>query len=273
MFNMKRYTVLCVLVPIVLLCACVSASRIKKPQYNQWHYAYTILLDPINPSDSPQLDIALSLLDTVYPADQAEYLNELLYSTDSLDAYKDQIIEEQRKQYRGSLTDTAAWPTRKDSASYNWRYAETVNIICSGQRGIVIERDYDIYSGGAHGLNTKRYYVIDMDEYKQLRTSDFFANFQGDKRLRDIIYFELGKYSGLESGQKLSQGIFFSDEPEMSFNFYITNEGLGLHWDPYQIAPYTHGNIDIILPWQVIRPMMLNEGIELLTKFGIYLFM
>jgi len=270
--NMKRYFLLCILVLMVLFCACVSEPRINKSQYNQWHYTYTILLDPANPSDSPQLDIALSLFYLEYPAEQAEYLNNLLYSTNNFDLYKNRIIEEQRKKYRSSLTDAAERPTRKDSASYNWRYAEKVTVRNSARQGIVLERDYDIYSGGAHGINTKRYYVIDMDERKQLKINDFLANYQEDKRLRDIIYFELGKYSGLESRQKLSQGIFFSDKPELSFNFFITNEGLGLHWDPYQIAPYAHGNIEIMVPWQVIRPMMLTENVELLTKFGIYLF-
>jgi len=268
MVNMKRYSVLCVLILIVLICACVSAPRSKKSQYNQWHYTFTILLDPEKPGNSPQLDIALSLLYMKYPAEQAEYLSGLLYSTNSLDTYKDRIIQEQRKKYRSSIADMTAQP----DGSYNWRYAETVNIKSSGRQGIVIERDYDIYSGGAHGMRTKRYYVIDMDEHKQLKIEDLFANYQEEKRLRDIIYFELGKYSRLESGQKLSQGIFFSDEPELSFNFFVANEGLGLHWDPYQIAPYAHGNIEIIVPWQVIRPLMLTESVELLTKFGIYLF-
>jgi hypothetical protein len=269
---MKRYPVFGVLVLTLLVCACVSAPKIEKSQYNQWHYTFTVLLDPEMLNDSPRLDIALSLLYMEYPAEQAHYLSDLLYSTDNLDIYKDRIIEEQRKKYRSSIADMATIPARKESASYNWRYAETVTLKSSLQQGIVIERDYDIYSGGAHGLNTKRYYVLDMNERKQLRINDFLANYQREKRLRDVVYFELGKRSGLDSSQKLSQGIYFSDEPELSLNFFVSNDGLGLHWDPYQIAPYAGGNIDIILPWQVIRPMLLTDGIQLLTKFGIYLF-
>jgi hypothetical protein len=268
---MKKHLLFCVLILLMLISACVSTSGNKKIQYSPWYYTFTVLLDPDRPHDSPQLDIALSLMNIKSPAEQAEYLNGLLYSTGSFDAYKDQVIQEQRKKYRDTLFDTVAQPV-KNSANYNWRYAETVSIKNSGRQGMIIERDYYSYSGGAHGLSTKRYYVIDLDQRKQLRIDDFFANYQGDKRLRDIIYFELGKYSRLKSGQRLSEGIFFSDEPELSFNFFLSNEGLGLHWDPYQIAPYAHGNIKVIIPWQVIRPLMLTEGIELLTKFGIYLF-
>jgi len=270
---MKKHPLFCVFILIVLVSACVSApKKAKQPQQDQWHYTFTILLDPDRPHDSPQLEIALSLLNIKYPAEQTEYLNKLLYSTNNFEEYKDRIIEEQRKKYRDSLFDTAARPIEKNSASYDWRYAETVSIKSSGEQGIVIERDYYTFSGGAHGLSTKRYYVIDLEQQKQLKTDDFFANYHGDKRLRDIVYFELGKYSRLKSGQKLSEGIFFSDEPELTFNFLVSNEGLVLYWDPYQIAPYAYGSIKIVLPWQVIRPLMLTEGIELLTKFGIYLF-
>jgi len=269
---MKKYPLFCVFILIMLISACVSTPREAKHQQDQWHYTFTILLDPDRPHDSPKLDIALSLLNVNYPAEQTEYLNKLLYSTGSFDEYKDRVIEEQRKIYRDSLLDITAPPAAKNTASYNWRYAESISIKSSGQEGIVIERDYYTFTGGAHGLSTKRYYVIDMEQQKQLKIDDLFANYQGDKRLRDIIYFELGKYSKLKSEQKLSEGIFFSDTPELTFNFFVSNEGLGLYWDPYQIAPYAHGSIKIVIPWQVIRPMMLTEGIELLTKFGIYLF-
>ncbi|MDR0455793.1 MAG: RsiV family protein [Treponema sp.] len=268
---MKRYAVCCVFALIVLNSACVSVSRSEKSPYNHWHYTFTVLLDPEKLNDSPQLDIALSLLYMEYPAEQAEYLNDVLYSTSSFDVYKDRIIQEQRKKYRSSLSEVTEPSIRKNMAGFNWRYAETVNIKSPGQ-GLILERDFDVYSGGPHGLYTKRYYVIDMDDCKLLKIDDFFSDYQRDKRIRDIVYFELGKYSGLESGQKLSEGIFFSDEPELTFNFFVTSEGLGLHWDPYQIAPYSQGNIEVIVPWQVIRPLMLVGGIQLLTKFGIYLF-
>lgn len=269
---MKRYPICGVFILTLLICTCVSMPKTAKSPYDQWHYTYTILLDPDKPINSPQLDIALSLLYIKDPPEQAEYLNELLYASSGFDEYKDRIVEEHRKIYRGSMSDKTDAPAGKDMASYNWRYAESVTLKSSEQQYVVIERSFDSYSGGAHGMKTKRYYVLDLNERKQLKINDFLPHYQEDKRLRDIIYFELGKYGKLKSGQKLSEGFYFSNEPELSFNFFISSKGLGLHWDPYQIAPYVNGNIEIILPWQVIRPMLLTENIELLAKFGIYLF-
>jgi hypothetical protein len=240
-----------------------------------------VLLDPEKPGDSPQLELALSLLQMEFPADQAGYLYDVLYAVASPDAYKDKIISEHRKNYREKASGT--------DKENNWRYSETVNIKRyhdpgmviqhagtlkvdkPRSEGIVVERNISSFSGG-QTVRTKRYLNLDMDEFKQLRINDFFASFSEERKLRDIVYEELRKYSGLERGKTLSEGIFFSNEPELSFNFFITDDGLGLHWDPDQIAPPSQGEIQVILPWQVIRPMMLFTGIELLTKFNIHLF-
>ena len=274
MIKAGRYSLACVLA--LVLSGCASAPRIEKPQFTQWHYTFSVLLSPEKPNDSPQLELAMALLYMEYPADQANNFNEALYSAASLDEYKDRIISEQRSNYRKGATEAAqaAGENPADYRGYNWRYAETVAIKRAQGQGMTVERVFETYTGGAHPARSTRYYNIDMSgEHRHIIIDDFFASYQEDSRLRDIIYEELRKYSRLERGQPLSQGIFFSDEPELTFNFFITDEGLGLHWDPYQIAPYSQGSIEIILPWHTIRSLMLYPGIELLTKFNIYLFM
>jgi hypothetical protein len=274
MINAGRYSLMCVLA--LILSGCTSTPRIEKPQFSQWYYTFSVLLSPEKPNDSPQLELAMALLHMVYPAEQADYFNEALYSAATPDEYKDRIIEDQRSNYRKGAIEAArsAGENPADYRGYNWRYAETVTIKRVQAQGITVKRVFETYTGGAHPARTTRYYNVDISsEHKQLGIDDFFASYQEDRRLRDIIYEELRKYSKLEKDQPLSQGIYFSNEPELTFNFFIVDEGLGLHWDPYQIAPYVQGDIEIILPWQTIRPLMLYPGIELLTKFNIYLFM
>jgi len=273
MLNVRQSSILCGFALLLLNGACVTAPKTQNPPYTQRHYTFSVLLSPEKPSNSPKLDIAMSLLQIEKPAGQMGYLGRVLYATPDLDEYKDHIIRELRQNYRDKMAGEAQNGAEDNAASQNWSYAETVNIKRFQGRGIVVERDFNIYSGGAHPLRTKRYYVLDMEEHRQMIIDDLFASYQNDKRLRDIIYDELRKYSKLEREQPLSEGIFFSDEPELSFNFYITDEGLGLHWNPYQIAPYSEGSIEILLPWQSIHHLMLFPGIEMLAQFNINLFM
>ncbi|MCL1930691.1 MAG: RsiV family protein [Treponema sp.] len=272
MIAAQRYTPLFVLIPILAgFAACAGMPKIEKPQYTQRHYIYSALLFPDNPGESPQLEFAMSLLCMEYPQDQADALHEILYGQLDLDEYRDSIFNEQRKNYRTRAGDLPF--DGNGSASFNWRYAEKFNIKQIFDQGIVIERDLETYSGGAHPGRITRYYNITIDPFElmPLTLDDLFSNFQEDQKFRDIVYNELRNYNNLDSGKPLSQGIYFNNEPELTFNFFITEEGLGLHWDSAQIAPHVNGSIQVVLPWHLIQPLMLYPGVELLEKFNIHL--
>jgi hypothetical protein len=257
-------------------------SRIVKAQSSQVYYSFKVLLTPENPN-SPKLEVALSLFQMKYPSAQTAFVNQLLYSNADPAAYKDPVVKEQRESYRKSLSYLEGIDSEKlkifdldgveleDLESSNWRYTENFAPISPMSRGMVIERTKETYTGGAHGMKTTRYFVIDLEAQKLLRIDDFVRDYQGDQ-IRDLIYEELRNYSGLERGRPLSDGIYLKDEPELTFNFFINEEGLGLHWDPYEIAPYSEGSIEVMLPWKKIRPLLLNSGMELLAKFNIHLF-
>jgi len=273
----RKTTVFCILAPLVLACADNPVKLPEEAEPAQKYYSYSVLLTPERPESSPKLQIGLSLYET-----QTDFLNQLLYACPDADAYKDKVVREQGDTYRESLSYLENFTSEElkifdldgveidELESTNWHYNENFVPVCPKNRGIVIERTKETYMGGAHGMLTKRYYVIDLEAQKLLRIDDFFKDYQGDI-MRGLIYDELRKYSHLEKNQPLSEGIFFSEDPELTFNFFINEEGFGLHWDPYEIAPYSEGEIQIILPWKKIRPLMSRGGMELLAKFNIHL--
>ena len=279
----RRIILLSILPLLISACGSVKPkSRIEKPQASQRYYTYTVLLTPEYPGNSPKMEIALSLYQMKSQSAQTAFVNQVLYSSADLDSYKDRVIKEQRDHYRKSLSYLADIDTDnlkifslsgveiEDLDSSNWHYKEDFAPISPRNRGIVIERTKETYTGGAHGMLTKRYFVIDLEELKLVKIDDILSDYQGD-RMRAVVYDELRKYSGLKNNQPLSEGIYLTDDPELTFNFFINEEGLGLYWDPYEIAPYSEGSIQIMLPWKKIRPMLLNNGMELLAKFNINL--
>jgi hypothetical protein len=206
-----------------------------------------------------------------FPADQADFFHKTLYSGSGLGAYRDRVINEQTEIYR--RTETAAnFPEGEGRSSLNWYYTEQVKVNGAENKGIVVERTLNSYAGGAHGQPSKKYYALDLDSLRQVSINDLFGNYH-DARIKEMIYDELRNYGNLAKGQPLSEGGFFSDAPELTDNFYVTEQGLGLYWNRYEIAPYAMGPIDLVIPWRDIRPRMLHSGMELMTKFKIYLFM
>jgi hypothetical protein len=201
------------------------------------------------------------------PEHLARFFNVLLYGGNSPEQYRDALVREYQAMYRQiPETAIAGYPP-----SAGWEHWESVEARRFRNRGLVLGQEQYTYAGGAHGMQTKKYYVLDLEALRVLTPADFFREPE-DPRLRGFINEELRRYSGLEPGRPLSEGVFFEDEPPMSANFFVGEEGLGIRWDPYEIAPYSEGGIEIMLPWKTIRPLLKLEAMELLVSFGIYLF-
>ena len=286
----KIYSFFLLCAAALLIVTCVSKPRIEKEQFTRQFFSHTILFNPEVPKESPQLALALSPLRMNYPQEQAAFFNQFLYSTDNLFEYRDRVVAEQRENYRIRMFPALV---DGDSKVKNWRYSEHIEVECSKNWGMVVEsiKNSDSLNRSAddrgvivkrttgyvaEDLNTRkntRYIVLDMEGFKQVKIDDLFVNFQGERRLRDIVYDELRRHNGLLKDQPFTDGLFFSDEPELTFNFFLAEEGLGLHWDAGQLTPLAFGEMEIVLPWRTIRPLLLNSGIELLTRFNIYLFM
>ena len=157
-------------------------------------------------------------------------------------------------------------------------YSETMSFELLNERGMVLKREYYFYTGGAHGIGAVKYYVLDLEGSRVLKFDELFRE-DTQERLQGIVMDGLRRYTnsldgyGIGEGEPLSQGIFYTDNPGLTDNFFVGKEGLGLNWAVYDIAPYFAGSIEIIVPWRDIRPLLQNEFMELLEKFGIPMFM
>jgi hypothetical protein len=217
------------------------------------------------------MDFTINVIDLKrLEEEESDFFKTILYEGDSPSEYKDSLVEGFRNIYKDMQAGAAAYP-EDIPADYSWDYQEDLDIRLFGEQGMVIARNKYAYTGGAHGMPSRQYYVIDLGELRALSLEDFFRDPESAELLA-LAKEELRSYAGLEAGQPLSEGVFFEDELKLSRDFFIGEEGISFHWDPYELAPYSEGHIEITLPWNRVRPLLLHEGMELLTGFGIYLF-
>lgn len=225
--------------------------------------------------ESPRMNCRFSLLEAGVHAVDMEFFNGFLYWGASATQYVDAVIDSLTELYletREIASSQSASP-----ASFDWEYIETMRFQEFKGQAMVIERELYWFMGGAHGITVKKYYTLDISAQKVLSLDDFFRESEGAE-LRNIVIEELRLYSGIkgeviEEGSPLSQGIFFTGDLPLSRNFFIADEGIGLRWDPAEIAPYAQGGIEIVLPWKKIRPLLRHDAMEFLEKCGIYMFM
>jgi len=260
-----------------IIFSCASSVPVQQETvYRITDFSHVITLLQNNRETSPRMIFSFSLLDAAGTAGDIKFIERQLYHGQTFQQYRNDVIQEWQDIYFECREYVESQHTIP--AVFNWEYIESMNFFLLKNRGMVVRRVIYEYSGGAHGLETVQYYVFDLADHRSLKLNEFFRD-GVEQRLYSIILNELRRYNNLHSSiflaenQPLSQGIFFDDDPALTDNFFINNEGLGLNWAPVSIAPYSEGSIEILLPWRSLRPLLQHNMMELLEKFGIYMFM
>jgi hypothetical protein len=114
-------------------------------------------------------------------------------------------------------------------------------------RYVIIKWTMDYYNGGAHGMYGTEYRVFDRDSGRFVTLQDVF---DADKRetLHKAVVESLRKKFELAEDQGLTDAGFFSDELALTENFFLSGEGVGFHWNIYELAPYVFGEIEVVVP-------------------------
>ncbi|MDR2068407.1 MAG: RsiV family protein [Spirochaetaceae bacterium] len=224
-----------------------------------------ILLFPELKDGSPRMNFDLTLLDMDGPEPIRSLVLDVLYQGMSPGEYADSLIAFFGEQY--NVEGNPHGPNPDDfSATWNWEYAETFKPLAQTPRITVLYQERDYYTGGAHGMYEKNYFVFALDEAKQLHPEDLFKA-GTEPALRDLIMQALWDRQGLASGAPLSSAGFFDDSVDVPQDFFLGPGGIGFQWDVYEIAPYVMGPIEIVIPYKNISGLLSPRGLSLIKEF------
>jgi hypothetical protein len=222
-------------------------------------------LMPEKGGGGPKLELSMTLLD---PAGEGlgPLLQELLYGGKPPQEYADALILDYQNFYHeayGSLPqDGAGLPP----SMMEWSYGE-IHRVQSNPPLMVVDRSKEYFTGGAHGMREREYFVMDSAEKQRLSLKDLFLESAGAP-LKALVEDALREYSKLSPGEPLSAGHYFDDSVEVSENFFLAPEGIGFHWNPYEIAPYSVGFIEVVVPYERLQGLLTPRGIALLSQFA-----
>lgn len=115
------------------------------------------------------------------------------------------------------------------------------------------------YEGGAHGLYGTTFYNYDLWNNCRLTTEMFFNMSEADA-ISKLIVNGLVKTFEVEDTDELEAiGIYNVEEVSVTDNFTFTPDGVKFLYNPYEIAPYVVGIIEVVLPYNVIEPYVREE--------------
>jgi hypothetical protein len=196
------------------------------------------------------LDISLNLVDGKEASLQS-LIRGLLYGNASPEQYAQEILKIGENSYGN--------------------YAEEHTLVSAGSFA-VISRIISIYEGGAHPNYTVESYVIDLEQLRRLEIDDIIIK-EGFSNLNTFIDGELRLFSEEQTGEELppweplSKGIFFEDTIPPLTNISPGTKGLSFHWNPYAMAPYSSGIVEVTIPWNLLEDLLSPRGRDLEAAF------
>ncbi len=142
----------------------------------------------------------------------------------------------------------------------------TASVVEYDESMVTYQVTTSVYLGGAHPMTTVHPFTYDLAEGRVLDVGNMFTA-QGRDSIMPVIINALARQldvpvSGLDRAGIFSSQLTYPGQP------YINNNVLYFHYNPYDIAPYSSGMIDVaVYPYEVER--FLAPGVINLFDVGI----
>ena len=114
------------------------------------------------------------------------------------------------------------------------------------------------YTGGAHG---NRYLLIqnyDLQTGDAVSEQDLFIDDYYEQLKTLLLEALIAQTDEAETKKDLRRLGYSVVDVVPNENFYVTPEGITYVYNPYEIAPYAMGCIQISLPWDSVRHLLRN---------------
>jgi hypothetical protein len=143
--------------------------------------------------------------------------------------------------------------------SFSWVSIKFMDVVFNENNLLTFFVDHYAFTGGAHGLETRDYTVVNSKTGKIIGLADIFQA-DSDSLLSLIITDKIREIYKVEPRKLLTESGFFVEKVKPSPDFYITRTGIGFYYNHYEIAPYANGPSDVFLRWKEVKALLLPES-------------
>ena len=260
MRNKKLYLLL--LLPLLLL-ACKGSDE------------PTITFEPIttdkevklsSEDNSPRCQVHLDLLQaTADNGEKAKIINETLMARllnkpgeKDLQTAALKFTDDYTTSYKNTMLPLYN-QDRNDTAKIAW-YEYHYLVEATTQQGTAHTLSYlatvDYYEGGAHGINQLITFNFDIATGKLITLADVFAPGY-ESQLKTSLMKALKSKTGLNSINELKDaGYLYSMDMFPSENFILNDETITFVYNPYEIAPYAVGSIELVITYNEVSQIL-----------------
>lgn len=160
----------------------------------------------------------------------------------------DTAIIELEEEFRDFIDDL-------DFPTPNWSIESTVDVTFSDSTYFAISMHNYNYMGGAHPNYSVSKRIFNKESGQILKLTDLVTDVSAIKKLVETNFRKEVKVPVPIS---LSESGFWFENDKFTLpeNIGMTNDGLEFYYNPYEVAPYAQGAIDIVLPFNKIQNLL-----------------
>jgi len=142
-----------------------------------------------------------------------------------------------------------------------WYLEQSVAVNLDNQKMISLSSGNSSYMGGAHPNSYLHYFNISTETGDTLSLGNIFAP-GFEKKLNELIDVAFRKASSLKPGDNLAEkGGLFENKIAFNYNWMVNKDGsLTFYYNPYEIAAYAAGPIEVTLTKEEIAPLLAQNS-------------
>jgi Protein of unknown function (DUF3298)/Deacetylase PdaC len=219
-----------------------------------------------NKADSPQAEFSM---DAVLPAKNTEgsvfeFLRTQIFKAlkgDSLNKdYSNLQLRDIQRTARDSFFKTYKTELQDEihdsipSAMLNHAESTRMEVVSNTDGLLSLGYTYYSYSGGAHGNHGTKLMTYDIKNKKVMTLDDVFKpNYK--TALNAAIMRVARRYFGVKPNQSL-EGSALVSTVEANNNYAISRKGILFNYEPYEIASYAQGEIQLFVPFEDLKNIL-----------------
>ncbi|PST82114.1 hypothetical protein C7T94_15015 [Pedobacter yulinensis] len=146
------------------------------------------------------------------------------------------------------LNDPAAM-----TATMNYESVENLGVRYNENNFLVFEALNYAYTGGAHGNHGITFSCFDLVSKKKLQLKDIVR--MDSVSLQQVVEKRFRQQYGLAPDASL-KSILFDDFLPANNNVYFNSKGIGFLYNPYEVAAYAAGELEVFVPYSDLRTFL-----------------
>ena len=140
----------------------------------------------------------------------------------------------------------------KETPSLGISHSMWTDFIAQKEKLATFAISYYDYEGGAHGIESNRYFTIDLTTRHILTLNDLFNE-------KDLPKVKTLLWEQYNNSNKEYEPVIGADSFNLSNNIYLDSRGVHFIYDVYEIAPYAAGEQDLLLYFGQLEELFKAE--------------